>query len=162
MAASSKAVGTHGETSCKLLPWRVGFCQFTCIHCVTSRGPGANGTSWGTGQTFTGFSPGRCRFSPGFGDAWQPCTRRRTLDHRTAPPNNVSIIPGRHSRMLLAGNQKKNLDARFRGHDAWISTTYSCEAVLSVDGRELIMQPGSTRKKAKTSRRLSHTPKFSA
>ena len=32
--------------------------------------------------------------------------------------------------MLLAGIQKKSLDARLRGHDGWLSDTYLCGAVL--------------------------------
>ena len=35
----------------------------------------------------------------------------------TAPQNKVTIIPVRHSRMLVAGIQKESLDARLRGHD---------------------------------------------
>jgi hypothetical protein len=34
--------------------------------------------------------------------------------------------------MLLAGIQKKSLDARLRGHDGWVSDTYLSEAVLSI------------------------------
>ena len=49
----------------------------------------------------------------------------------TALQNKVTIIPGRHSRMLLAGIQKKSLDARLRGHDRWISDTHLCGHVLS-------------------------------
>jgi hypothetical protein len=43
-----------------------------------------------------------------------------------APQNKVTMISGRHSRMLLAGIQKKSLDVRLRGHDGWISGTHLC------------------------------------
>jgi hypothetical protein len=47
--------------------------------------------------------------------------------------NKVTIILGRHSRVLLTGIQKKNLGARLRGHDDWISDTHFCGAVLRND-----------------------------
>ena len=34
---------------------------------------------------------------------------------RTAPQNKVTITPGRHSRVLLAGIRKKTLDAHCQG-----------------------------------------------
>jgi integrase len=51
--------------------------------------------------------------------------------YSTALWNKVTIIIGRHSRMLLAGIQKKSLDARLRGHDEWKRETDLCGAVLS-------------------------------
>ena len=44
-------------------------------------------------------------------------TPKSMLFLSTAPQINVTIIPARHSRMLLAGIQKEGLDARLRGHD---------------------------------------------
>jgi hypothetical protein len=41
-------------------------------------------------------------------------------------------MPGRHSRMHLAGIQKKSLDARLRGHDRWVLDTYLSGGVLSI------------------------------
>jgi aldehyde dehydrogenase (NAD+) len=42
----------------------------------------------------------------------------------------VTIRFERHSRVLLAGIQKKNLDARLRGHDDWLSATHFCGGLL--------------------------------
>jgi len=55
-----------------------------------------------------------------------------------APQIEVTDVPGRHSRMLLAGIQKESLDARslpkafrdkLRGHDKCILNTHLCGAV---------------------------------
>ena len=55
----------------------------------------------------------------------------------TAPQINVTIIPARHSRMLVAGIQKESLDARsplracgdrLRGHDGCELDTQLCGA----------------------------------
>jgi hypothetical protein len=50
----------------------------------------------------------------------------------TVHQHKVTITPGRHSRMLLAGIQKKSLDARLREHDMWILDTHLCGAVLRI------------------------------
>ena len=47
-----------------------------------------------------------------------------------APQNKVTISQARHSRMLLAGIQKKSLDARLRGHDGRYWTPISVELYL--------------------------------
>jgi len=49
----------------------------------------------------------------------------------TAPQTRVTIIPVRHSRMLVAGIQKESLDARLRGHDGCKLDTQLCGAALS-------------------------------
>jgi hypothetical protein len=67
-----------------------------------------------------------------FAPSTELCCSLLTLPLSTAPPNKVSIIPSRHSRVRLAGIQKKSLDARLRGHDGWISDTHLCGAVLSL------------------------------
>lgn len=47
-----------------------------------------------------------------------------------ASQNKVTIVPGRRSRMLLAGIQKENLDARLHGRDGWILYTHLYGAYL--------------------------------
>ena len=42
------------------------------------------------------------------------------------------LIPGRHSRMLLAGIQKKDLDTRLRGHDKFRKNAHFSGALVSV------------------------------
>jgi hypothetical protein len=42
--------------------------------------------------------------------------------------------------MLLAGIQKKSLDARLRGHDRWISDTHLCTTVVRFTSLLLIKQ----------------------
>ena len=49
----------------------------------------------------------------------------------SVPQNKVTIIPVRHSRMLVAGIQKESLDARLRGHDGCKLDTQLCGAALS-------------------------------
>ena len=56
--------------------------------------------------------------------------------------NKVTITPKRHSRVLLAGIQKKSLDARLRGHDSWVLDTHLCGAVLSTEKDAKKKEPG--------------------
>ena len=53
----------------------------------------------------------------------------------TTQQKKVSIIPGRHSRMLLVVIQQQSLDARLRGHDDRNSDTHLCGAVQSMTRR---------------------------
>jgi toxin HigB-1 len=43
-----------------------------------------------------------------------------------APQNKVTTIPGRHSRILLAGIQKNGLDTRLSGYDGWVLDAHLC------------------------------------
>jgi hypothetical protein len=52
------------------------------------------------------------------------------------------MLPDRHSRMLLAGIQKNNMDARLRGHDDWLSDTLYCRGLLSFVGNDIGAIPG--------------------
>ena len=51
----------------------------------------------------------------------------------TAPQNKVTIIPVRHSRILVAGIQKESLDASLRGHAECKLDIQLCGAVLRAE-----------------------------